>query len=107
MITILFLSLLFLSLQNNYNCFNLQSDSENSVSSLEVFPREIRLSSNVVNNTEKPEIICRWKSCGIIFSTLDQLATHVSKVHSASGPGGLFYCRWEGCSRNDKGFNAR
>lgn len=57
----------------------------------------------VVNN----QVQCNWKSCGISFETLNQLATHVSKVHSSSGPGGLFYCGWDGCNRNNKGFNAR
>lgn len=85
----------------------MQSDSDNSVSSIEVFPKEIRLSSNIGKQLEKSEVICRWKSCGIVFPSLDQLASHVAKVHSASGVGGLFYCGWEGCSRNEKGFNAR
>ncbi|KAJ8934343.1 hypothetical protein NQ314_013384 [Rhamnusium bicolor] len=59
------------------------------------------------NSAQKTEVQCSWKNCGIFFPSLDQLASHVSKVHSASGLGGLFYCGWEGCSRNNKGFNAR
>jgi len=89
-----------------------QSDSDNSVSSVEIFPKEIRSKQATTNTTsnsykKNEEVQCRWTSCGIVFESLDQLATHVSRVHAASGPGGLFYCGWEGCSRNNKGFNAR
>lgn len=84
-----------------------QSDSDNSVSSIEISPKPIRLAGNILKNYENVEVQCQWRSCGIHFSSLDQLANHVAKVHSASGFGGLFYCGWEGCSRNKKGFNAR
>lgn len=88
-----------------------QSDSDNSVSSVEIFPKEIRgkqVTTSLSSSCKKAEDVrCRWASCGIVFESLDQLATHVSRVHAASGPGGLFYCGWEGCTRNNKGFNAR
>ncbi|XP_017785881.1 PREDICTED: zinc finger protein GLIS2 homolog [Nicrophorus vespilloides] len=77
---------------------SVQSDSENSISSVEINQFETR---------RKNEVQCCWRSCGIKFDSLDQLATHVSNVHAASGPGGLFYCGWEGCTRNNRGFNAR
>ncbi|KAB0802884.1 hypothetical protein PPYR_05070 [Photinus pyralis] len=80
-----------------------QSDSDNSISSLEPFPKDSKLS--IIKKSE--QVQCCWSSCGIIFESLDQLAIHVSRVHSASGPGGLFYCGWKGCTRNNKGFNAR
>lgn len=84
--------------------FQQQSDSENSVSSLDGSPKTVR---NLENTRKSEEVQCCWRSCGLYFESLNQLATHVSKVHSASGPGGLFYCGWEGCTRNNKGFNAR
>ncbi|KAJ8921677.1 hypothetical protein NQ315_010586 [Exocentrus adspersus] len=84
-----------------------QSDSDNSVSSVEISPKQIQPMNNIIKNTEKTDVQCCWKNCGMFFSSLEQLASHVSKVHSASGLGGLFYCGWEGCSRNNKGFNAR
>ncbi|KAF2885029.1 hypothetical protein ILUMI_21145 [Ignelater luminosus] len=85
-----------------------QSDSDNSVSSVEIFPKEIRgKQANSPSSKKAEDVQCRWISCGIVFESLDQLATHVSRVHAASGPDGLFYCGWEGCSRNSKGFNAR
>ncbi|KAF5273042.1 hypothetical protein FQR65_LT04784 [Abscondita terminalis] len=77
-----------------------QSDSDNSVSSVEIFPKEI-------HNKKKEQVQCCWFNCGIVFESLDQLAAHVSKIHASSGPGGLFYCGWKGCLRNNKGFNAR
>lgn len=52
------------------------------------------------------EFCCRWKNCGNTFGSLDALSSHVSSTHSDTN-GGLFYCGWEGCSRGNKGFNAR
>lgn len=89
----------------------LQSDSDNSsVSSVEVSSRastKPELSKFPVAATVKTHVQCCWESCGIAFESLDQLATHVTRLHASCGPGGLFYCRWEGCTRNDRGFNAR
>ncbi|CAG9858151.1 unnamed protein product [Phyllotreta striolata] len=83
-----------------------QSDSENSVCSVEIPRKELRL-ADLRPIEAAQQVQCRWRSCSVVFTTLDQLAAHVSKVHSSSGLGGLFYCGWEGCTRNDKGFNAR
>lgn len=49
---------------------------------------------------------CKWKNCQCTFDTLYLLSDHVASFHSDVN-GGLFYCGWEGCSRGDKGFNAR
>lgn len=80
-----------------------QSDSDNSVSSIEVPSHSIVV--EIPKKEEKKQ--CLWRNCGVIFPSLTELASHVSKCHSASGPEGLFYCGWEGCSRDNKGFNAR
>lgn len=45
--------------------------------------------------------------CEEWFTQLESLASHVTHVHAVSGKGGLFYCGWEGCTRGDRGFNAR
>ncbi|XP_060525384.1 zinc finger protein GLIS2 homolog isoform X2 [Cylas formicarius] len=82
-----------------------QSDSENSISSIEVSPKPIQ--KPALKKEENTRTQCCWKSCGLAFSSLEQLAAHVSKTHAFSGAGGLFYCGWEGCNRNNKGFNAR
>ncbi|XP_068083096.1 zinc finger protein GLIS2 isoform X2 [Anabrus simplex] len=77
------------------------SDSEGSNSSVEIGANIVGSSSN--NKASK----CRWIGCGRWFGHLDMLASHVTRVHATCGQGGLFYCGWEGCSRGDRGFNAR
>lgn len=42
-----------------------------------------------------------------VFFKLEDLASHVTQKHAVVGLGGLYYCRWEGCLRQDRGFNAR
>lgn len=42
-----------------------------------------------------------------IFETLEKLANHVSISHSSVGFNNLYYCKWEGCLRSSRGFNAR
>ncbi|KAJ9577542.1 hypothetical protein L9F63_005915 [Diploptera punctata] len=75
-----------------------QSDSEGSNSSIELDSAMVISGGGVK---------CRWHGCGHWFEHLDLLATHVTRVHATSGQGGLFYCGWEGCTRGDRGFNAR
>lgn len=81
--------------------FYSQSDSDNSVSSIEVPSHSIE----IPKKEEKKQ--CLWKNCGVIFPSLTELASHVAQCHSAGGADGLFHCSWEGCTRNNKGFNAR
>lgn len=43
-----------------------------------------------------------------VFESLEALAQHVTLRHAiASLHDGLYYCRWSGCQRSDRGFNAR
>ncbi|KAK9871390.1 hypothetical protein WA026_011644 [Henosepilachna vigintioctopunctata] len=77
-----------------------QSDSENSESSVDI-------SRTRPKSDSRGLLKCCWKLCGIEFESLELLANHVTRQHAASGPGGLFYCGWEGCTRNQRGFNAR
>lgn len=42
-----------------------------------------------------------------MFESLDKLANHVSMAHSSIGFNNLYYCKWEGCQRSERGFNAR
>lgn len=42
-----------------------------------------------------------------IFESLEKLANHVSIAHSSIGHNNLYYCNWEGCTRSERGFNAR
>ncbi|CAH0767692.1 unnamed protein product [Bemisia tabaci] len=85
-------------------------DNEESKSS-------IVYSENIIDSTvkdvklspkqEQEMVKCRWLGCGGWFTSLDQLGAHVTRVHAGAGEGGLFYCGWEGCSRAERGFNAR
>ncbi|XP_062543889.1 transcription factor btd-like isoform X2 [Armigeres subalbatus] len=51
--------------------------------------------------------VCKWENCYCVFFKLDDLASHVTQKHAVVGLGGLYYCRWENCLRQDRGFNAR
>lgn len=74
------------------------SDSDASSSSLEL---------GTIRRGENAQLKCRWQNCGRWFTSLEQLAGHVARLHAAPGPRGLFYCGWEGCARGERGFNAR
>lgn len=80
---------------------HIKSDSESSLSSGDL------IGSEVPNINQGSPIRCRWTMCGQWFPHLDLLAAHVTHVHAVAGRAGLFYCGWEGCSRGDRGFNAR
>lgn len=41
------------------------------------------------------------------FDSLEKLANHVSIMHSSVAKDNLYYCKWEGCVRTERGFNAR
>ncbi|BES93498.1 ZnF_C2H2 [Nesidiocoris tenuis] len=78
------------------NCSLYQSDSDGSVSSGECGHHGL-----------SAPVKCMWDTCGDWFPTLEELASHVAVNHAVAGKGGLFYCGWKGCSRGDRGFNAR
>lgn len=43
-----------------------------------------------------------------VFCTLTSLANHVAQVHGTASVGtSHYFCKWEGCTRSDRGFNAR
>ncbi|KAL4257634.1 Zinc-finger protein [Pleurotus pulmonarius] len=42
---------------------------------------------------------CLWQSCGLHFSTCDELTEHLSSAHVGGGKG-HYDCRWEGCDRH-------
>ncbi|XP_017008445.2 zinc finger protein GLIS2 homolog [Drosophila takahashii] len=54
------------------------------------------------------DFVCNWIECDRVFDTLEALAQHVTQRHAiASLTDGLYYCRWRGCQRSERGFNAR
>ncbi|XP_063975635.1 zinc finger protein ZIC 3-like [Diachasmimorpha longicaudata] len=74
------------------------SDSDASNSSLEL---------SKIRKGDNGQLKCRWLNCGKWFTSMEQLSDHVARLHAAAGRDKLFYCGWEGCSRGDRGFNAR
>ncbi|GAB6027287.1 Zinc finger protein glis2 [Chamberlinius hualienensis] len=59
------------------------------------------------DQNEKTEIKCLWNNCNQIFITLEKLANHVNDDHVKTEKEGNFCCRWEGCTRKGRSFNAR
>ncbi|XP_061400743.1 zinc finger protein GLIS2 homolog [Musca vetustissima] len=65
-------------------------------------------SSGTSSPSSTNDFICDWIDCGRCFESLEFLAIHVTQIHAvASLTDGLYYCRWSGCHRTQRGFNAR
>lgn len=52
-------------------------------------------------------LICKWQSCFEKFLRLEELVNHVNERHVRLEKEAEYCCRWEGCARKGKGFNAR
>ncbi|XP_055702739.1 zinc finger protein GLIS2 homolog [Phlebotomus papatasi] len=67
--------------------------------------------SDAKSSDTEDDAVCKWEQCNKTFRNLESLASHVNQMHAHSGPGGLYYCKWEGCPRSEggqwRGFNAR
>lgn len=51
---------------------------------------------------------CRWMHCDNKFLNMDDLVNHVNDQHvKVERPDVDYQCKWEGCPRRGKGFNAR
>ncbi|XP_038055157.1 zinc finger protein GLIS2-like [Patiria miniata] len=50
--------------------------------------------------------VCKWNNCGQKFMEMEELVNHVNERHVVLMEG-EYSCKWEGCSRKGKGFNAR
>lgn len=51
--------------------------------------------------------VCKWAGCFQGFSRLENLVYHVNERHVRLEKDSEYCCRWEGCQRKGKGFNAR
>ncbi|XP_041460624.1 zinc finger protein GLIS2-like isoform X2 [Lytechinus variegatus] len=51
--------------------------------------------------------VCKWASCYQRFNRLEELVYHVNERHVRLEKDTEYCCRWEGCQRKGKGFNAR
>ncbi|XP_072170946.1 uncharacterized protein [Diadema setosum] len=56
------------------------------------------------NNTV---LVCKWAGCYAKFDQLENLVCHVNECHVRLEKESEYSCRWEGCQRKGKGFNAR
>lgn len=56
---------------------------------------------------EKAEGVCGWHGCGARCLSVARLSAHIARTHAIAHTDGLFYCGWRGCSRPQRGFNAR
>ncbi|GFN83958.1 Zinc finger protein glis2 [Plakobranchus ocellatus] len=53
-------------------------------------------------------LTCRWQRCSRKFTTQREFAAHVNDDHvRIERPDTDFQCRWKGCPRQGRGFNAR
>uniref|UniRef100_UPI00358E0A05 zinc finger protein GLIS2 isoform X2 n=1 Tax=Myxine glutinosa TaxID=7769 RepID=UPI00358E0A05 len=50
---------------------------------------------------------CRWRKCEQVFEELQDLVDHVHEQHVRPEKDTGYFCRWEGCARQGRGFNAR
>ncbi|XP_070552557.1 zinc finger protein GLI2-like [Ptychodera flava] len=50
---------------------------------------------------------CKWLKCYQKFAGLEDLVNHVNDFHIRPEKDVEYCCRWEGCPRKGKGFNAR
>ncbi|XP_078682815.1 uncharacterized protein LOC144917087 isoform X3 [Branchiostoma floridae x Branchiostoma belcheri] len=65
----------------------------------------------LLGNSLQDEFECKWQkvksTCGKKFKRLDDLVNHVNDLHIRPEKEVEYCCRWEGCARRGKGFNAR
>ncbi|XP_071786371.1 uncharacterized protein [Asterias amurensis] len=67
----------------------------------------VPLESNLrPNETHLARHSCKWNTCGQKFVEMEDLVNHVNERHVLLVEG-EYCCKWEGCSRKGKGFNAR
>ncbi|CAH2068375.1 unnamed protein product, partial [Iphiclides podalirius] len=59
------------------------------------------------DSAEVGEGVCGWRGCGARFQSVARLSAHIARGHAHAHRDGLFYCGWKGCSRPQRGFNAR
>ncbi|KAH3833810.1 zinc finger protein GLIS2-like [Dreissena polymorpha] len=65
-----------------------------------------RMFNSVQSSCEMYE--CRWLSCECQFASMEELVTHVNDHHvRVERSDSEYQCKWGGCPRRGKGFNAR
>lgn len=71
----------------------------------------VHFAGNGVMPPKQEEIIemqvCRWSNCQMQFADQEELVQHIEKLHIDQRHSDDFICMWNGCSRQQKPFNAR
>ncbi|XP_077575209.1 zinc finger protein GLIS2-like [Stigmatopora nigra] len=52
-------------------------------------------------------LACRWIKCHLLFESLQDLVEHINDAHVKPEKDSGYCCKWQGCARNGRGFNAR
>ncbi|XP_057698947.1 zinc finger protein GLIS2-like [Corythoichthys intestinalis] len=52
-------------------------------------------------------LACRWIKCHLLFESLQDLVDHINDAHVKPEKDSGYCCKWQGCARNGRGFNAR
>ncbi|RVE75901.1 hypothetical protein OJAV_G00003300 [Oryzias javanicus] len=53
------------------------------------------------------QLTCRWNKCNLLFESLQDLVDHINDSHVKPEKDSGYFCQWDGCARNGRGFNAR
>ncbi|XP_061627881.1 zinc finger protein GLIS2-like isoform X1 [Phyllopteryx taeniolatus] len=53
------------------------------------------------------QLACRWIKCHLLFESLQDLVDHINDAHVKPEKDSGYCCKWQGCARNGRGFNAR
>ncbi|XP_077381673.1 zinc finger protein GLIS2-like [Festucalex cinctus] len=53
------------------------------------------------------QLACRWMKCHLLFESLQDLVDHINDAHVKPEKDNGYCCKWQGCARNGRGFNAR
>ncbi|XP_051941128.1 zinc finger protein GLIS2-like [Hippocampus zosterae] len=53
------------------------------------------------------QLACRWMKCHLLFGSLQDLVDHINDAHVKPEKDSGYCCKWQGCARNGRGFNAR
>nr|XP_002738784.1 PREDICTED: zinc finger protein GLIS2-like [Saccoglossus kowalevskii] len=95
-----------------------ESSCQSEHESQPIYTRTIFHTANLSDsqNDDKPNhelqqamehVECKWLKCNQKFSILEDLVNHVNDHHIRPEKDVEYCCRWNGCPRKGKGFNAR
>ncbi|EAU90553.1 zinc finger protein 169 [Coprinopsis cinerea okayama7 len=72
-----------------------------------VFNRPISKHPSPSSSSDSEIHRCGWKGCNAVFTSCDELTSHLNVAHVGSGKA-HYECFWEGCNRNgEQGFSSK